>query len=71
MAKKKATKGKGKESLIVGSKAKQVLKKSKLNVAGDAFEGLNEVVYWYLDQAASRAKANGRKTVRAHDFLAL
>lgn len=61
-------KKKGKESLVVGSKAKGVLKKAKCNVSGDAFDGLNNVVYWYLDQAAKRAKANGRKTVRAHDF---
>lgn len=59
-----------KESVVVTSKAKAVLKKAKMNVAGDAFEGLNAVVYWYLEQAARRAKANGRKTVRKHDFMA-
>jgi len=26
-------------------------------------------MYWLLGQAAKRAKANGRKTVRAHDFM--
>ncbi len=62
-------KSKKMESLIVGSKAKGVLKKANCNVAGDAFDGLNNVVYWYLEQAAKRAKANGRKTVRAHDFV--
>ncbi len=62
MAKKKM------ESLVVGSKAKAVLKKAGCNVAGDAFDGLNGVIYWYLEQASKRAKANGRKTVRAHDF---
>lgn len=61
---------KKKEPLIVGSKAKAVLKKAKCNVAGDALDGLNELVYWYLEQAAKRAKENGRKTVRAHDFMA-
>jgi len=64
-----AKKGKKLESLVVGSKAKAVLKKANCNVASDAFEGLNGVVYWYLEQAAKRAKANGRKTVRAHDFV--
>lgn len=70
MAKKKkaAPKGKKMESLVVGSKAKAVLKKAKCNVAGDALDGLNGVLYWYLEQAAKRAQANGRKTVRAHDF---
>lgn len=57
-----------KEMILVSSKAKAVLKKAKCNVAGDALNGLNEVVYWYLEQAGKRAKANGRKTVRAHDF---
>ncbi len=59
---------KKKDMLLVGSKTKEILKKGKVNVSGDALEGLNEVVYWYVDQAVKRAKANGRKTVRAHDF---
>ncbi len=62
MAKKKM------EPLVIASKAKQILKKAGCNTAGDAFDGLNGVVYWYLEQAAKRAKANGRKTVRNHDF---
>jgi len=28
---------------------------------------LNGYLYWLLEQAAKRAKANGRKTVRPHD----
>lgn len=70
MAKKKAKKSKKMEPLVIASKAKAVLKKHGCNVAGDAFDGLNAVIYWYLDQASLRAKANGRKTVRAHDFNA-
>lgn len=67
--KKPAAKKKAKEMLLVGSKTKEALKKYKVNVSGDALEGLNEVVYWYVEQAAKRAAANGRKTVRAHDFV--
>lgn len=63
MAKKKM------EPLVVGSKAKAILKKAGCNTAGDAFDGLNGYVHWLLEQAAKRAKANGRKTVRAHDFV--
>jgi histone H3/H4 len=63
MAKKKQ------EPLVIASKAKAVLKKAGCNVAGDAFEGLNSLIYWYLEQAAKRAKENGRKTVRSHDFI--
>lgn len=69
MAKKKANKPAAGEMLIVGSKTKAALKETGVNVAGDALEGLNGVIYWYIEQAAKRAKANGRKTVRAHDFV--
>ena len=65
-----AKKGKSMEMIVVSSKAKAVLKKAGCNTAGDALEGLNGVLYWYLEQATKRAKANGRKTVRAHDFCA-
>lgn len=56
------------EPLIIASKAKAILKKAGCNTAGDALDGVNGIVYWYLEQASKRAKANGRKTVRAHDF---
>jgi len=58
------------EMLLVGSKTKAALKAQNVNVAGDALAALNGIVYWYIDQAAKRAKANGRKTVRGHDFMA-
>jgi len=73
MAKKKSkggSKSSSKEMLIVGSKAKAELKNADCNCAGDALDGLNEVVHWYIAQAAKRAQENGRKTVRAHDFIA-
>jgi len=65
MAKKKA------EPLVVTSKAKAILKKAGCNTASDAMNGLNAYVYWLLEQSAKRAKNNGRKTVRAHDFLVM
>ncbi len=64
-----AAKKKQMEPLIIASKAKAALKEFDCNVAGDALEGLNGWAYWLLEQAAKRAKANGRKTVRAHDFM--
>lgn len=76
--KKKTTKKKAKararkapvvEMLLVGSKTKVALKDHGVNVAGDALDSLNQVVHWYIQQAATRAAANGRKTVRGHDFL--
>ncbi|GMU61099.1 MAG: hypothetical protein AMXMBFR34_28620 [Myxococcaceae bacterium] len=57
------------EPLVIASKAKSVLKDADCNVAGDALNGLNAYVYWLLEQAAKRAKENGRKTVRSHDFI--
>lgn len=56
------------EPLVIASKAKAILKKAGCNTSGDALDGLNSMVYYYLLQAAKRAKANGRKTVRVHDF---
>lgn len=63
-----ASKKKPQEMLLVASKTKSVLKDMELNVSGDALDSLNDMVYYYLDQAGKRAAANGRKTVRGHDF---
>ena len=72
MAKAKA-KGKSggapKEMLLVASKVKQMIKDAGCNTAGDALDGLNGYVGWLVQQAAKRASENGRKTVRAHDFM--
>jgi len=57
------------EPLIIASKAKAILKKAGCNTASDGLDGLNGWAHWLLEQAAKRAKANGRKTVRAHDFI--
>ncbi|GEM_PF-481858 len=59
-----------KDVLLVASKVKNAIRSQGMNVASDAPGALNEVVYWYIDQAAKRASSNGRKTVRAHDFIA-
>ncbi len=68
MAKKQA-----KDMLLVGSKTKEALKgsgKETFMVSADALEGLNEYVYFLVEQAQNRAKANGRKTIRAYDIMA-
>jgi histone H3/H4 len=57
------------DMLLVGSKTKEALKKHGCNVGGDALDALNMVLHWYVEQGAKRAAANGRKTVRAHDFI--
>ena len=62
---------KQREMLIVGSKVRGLIKDADCNTAGDALDGLNDWLYYLVQQATARAKANGRKTVRAHDFMAL
>lgn len=57
------------EMLLVSSKVKAMLKEAGCNTAGDALDGLNGYVGWLVMQAAKRASENGRKTVRAHDFM--
>ena len=57
------------EMLLVGSKVKGLIKGAGCNTAGDALDGLNGWVYWLVEQATKRAAQNGRKTVRAHDFM--
>ena len=56
------------EMLLVGSKVKAALRAHDVNVSSDAADALNGVVHYYIEQAAKRAGANGRKTVRPHDF---
>jgi histone H3/H4 len=54
---------------IVKSKVKEKLQKAGCNSSSCVFDALNGMVGWYLDQAASRAKSNKRKTVRGHDIM--
>ncbi len=68
-AKKAPRKSATKDMLLVGSKTKVALKGYNVNVGGDVLDALNGLVHWYLEQAAKRAGANGRKTVRSHDFM--
>lgn len=65
---KKAGRKKG-EVLVVASKVKEAIKAAGCNTGGDAVEGLNDWVGFLVGQATARAKANGRKTVRKHDFI--
>lgn len=55
--------------LLVVSKVRQAIQRAGCNTGGDALDGLNAHVAWLVEQAARRARANGRKTVRGHDFI--
>jgi histone H3/H4 len=63
----KAAKSKG-EMLLVVSKVKGALRDHGMNVASDAPDALNKVVYDLVSRAAKLAQANGRKTIRPYDF---
>ena len=55
-------------ALAVKSAVKAQLKKSKMRVGGDFWKMLDEKITWKVKRAAERAKANGRKTIRACDL---
>ena len=57
------------EPMYVASKVRQAIKAAGCNTASDALNGLQGWIGWHIQQACARAKANGRKTVRAHDFI--
>ena len=69
MAKKKkaAKKVKSREVLVVASKVKAYMKSKNMNTSADAIASLSDKVYMLLDEASSRTKANGRKTVKPQD----
>lgn len=52
--------------LIVKSRIKDAVK--DLNVAGDVPDALNVKLMHIIEEAAKRAKANGRRTLQARDF---
>ncbi len=56
------------ELLVVASKVKDAIKAEEMNTASDAVDALSEKVAKMVKDAAARAKANGRKTVRPEDF---
>jgi len=56
------------DSLVVGSKVKEAIKAQGCNCAGDLTDALSAEVVGIVTKAAARAKANGRKTVRATDL---
>ena len=56
------------ELLVVQSKVRQIAKKNKLRLAGDAVKQLSKCVECCISEAGKRAKANRRQTIKAIDF---
>ena len=55
------------EVLVVASKVRAHLKGQGVKMSGELVGALNGKVKWMLDEAAKRAKANKRATVKAQD----
>lgn len=82
MAKKKKASGKAKKAkggtkkiqvhnFVMKSKVKEFISSLGCNSSSDVMGIINYVVQCELTQATFRAKANKRKTVRAHDIFSL
>jgi hypothetical protein len=57
-------------NVLVASKVKAVVKSKGLRSDGKLADALNAKVITLIEQAAQRAKAEGRATVRPHDLAA-
>jgi histone H3/H4 len=62
------TKGRSRDTLVVASKVKAYIKGKKMNTSAEAINTLSDQVYTMIDNAATRSKANGRKTVKGQDI---
>jgi hypothetical protein len=65
---KTAKKSKSNEILVVGSKMKDVVKAAGCMSSGDLIEAVSNKVHEMLEAATTRAKGNGRSTVRPYDL---
>ena len=68
MAKKKSSKKKPKEIVVVGSKVKDVVRSAGFRSDGELVAAVSEKVHEILEAAIARAAANKRGTVRPHDL---
>lgn len=55
---------------VVASRVREEISSNSFKTGSDAIEVLDDFIAWLIDNASVRAKQNGRKTVRAHDFVA-
>ncbi len=63
-----AAKNSKREPLVVQSKVKNLIKESKMKCSSDVIDQLNSVISEAITRGVERAKANGRKTLRAADI---
>ena len=55
-------------SYVVASKLKDLVKKHGMMSSGDLADAVSAMLEAAVEKAVGRAKANGRKTVRAEDL---
>ncbi|MBI3190635.1 hypothetical protein HYZ41_02945 [archaeon] len=53
---------------VVRSKVRDLAKKKKMNLGGDAADALSREISRLVDRAAERAKANRRTTIKGRDI---
>ena len=60
----------GSDPLFVKSKVREYIKSKGCNTSSGILDGnaLNDIIAGLLDKAVSRAKGNGRKTVKGKDM---
>ena len=63
-----AKKGNGKTTFVVQSKVKELVKKNKMKCSSDVISAVNHIISWHVTKGVERARANGRKTLRAADL---
>ncbi len=68
MAKKKSSKKKAREVVVVGSKVKEVVRSAELRSDGELVQAVSDKVHDMLEAAIERARANKRGTVRPYDL---
>lgn len=60
--------GGSKVTLVVQSKVKDLVRKAKMKCSSDVIQAMNELITRSVTRGVERAKANGRKTLRAADL---
>ena len=56
------------QSLVVQSKVKDLVKKNKMKCSSDVIAEMSKIIANTVSRGVQRAKANGRKTLRAADL---
>jgi histone H3/H4 len=53
---------------VVKKAIQDFAKRNNMMVGSDSYEAIDKAIHGMLKDASARCKANGRKTLKAHDF---